>query len=207
MTDTPSSDPNVPARLVTADERDAAVKRLTSAFAEDAIEMAEFERRVAAVYRAGDAEALAALTRDLPEVAGAGTSNVPAPRDTSRAVAPRPRSRRIASVFSSVERRVAGPVPEILHVRSVMGSVEIDLRDAEFPPGVTEIRVRSIMASVEIELPDHVRVENDGKAFMGHFAVQSRRRERAGAAVDPEAPVVRITGRSIMASVEVETDD
>lgn len=205
MIDNP--DGSVPARLVTSEEREAAVKRLTAAFAEDAIPVDEFERRVAGVYEAADARALMALTRDLPAPRGSEPATVPAPRRESGAVAPRPRSRRIASVFSSVERRVGGPVPEVLHVRSVMGSVELDLRDAEFPPGVTEIRVRSIMASVEIELPDHVRVENDGKAFMGHFSVQKRVRGSRGRVPDPQAPVVRITGRSIMASVEVEVDD
>ncbi|MBT8402265.1 MAG: cell wall-active antibiotics response protein, partial [Gemmatimonadetes bacterium] len=113
--------------------------------------------------------------------------------------------RRIASVFSAIERDVAGPMPEILHVRAVMGSVELDLRDAEFPPGLTEIRVRSVMASVEIDLPDTVRIENDGKAFMGSWVVSSRRRR--GRERPADGPLVRITGRSIMASVEVGVDD
>ena len=207
MSDSPPSDGSVPARLVTSEEREAAVKRLTSAFAEDAIPVEEFERRVAAVYEAASAQALVPLTRDLPTAAG-GASSLPARADASRAIdAPRPRSRRIASVLSGIERNVAGPMPEVLHVRAVMGSVELDLRDAEFPPGVTEIRIRSIMGNVEIDLPETVRIENDGKAFMGHFSVQKRVRGSRGRVPDPQAPVVRITGRSIMASVEVEVDD
>lgn len=205
MSDSPPSDGSVPARLVTSDEREAAVKRLTSAFAEDAIPVEEFERRVAAVYEAASVQALVALTRDLP-TAAADASSLPARAGASRAVeVARPRSRRIASVLSGIERNVAGPMPEILHVRAVMGSVELDLRDAEFPPGVTEIRIRSIMGNVEIDLPETVRIENDGKAFMGSFVVSSRRRrgrERSGG-----EPIVRITGRSIMANVEIEADD
>ena len=180
------------------------MKRLTSAFAEDAIAVDEFERRVAAVYKATSAQGLVALTRDLPTAEGG--SSVPArARASGAADVPRARSRRIASLFSAIERDVAGPVPEVLHVRAVMGSVELDLRDAEFAPGVTEIRVRSVMGSVEIDLPDTVRVENDGQAFMGSGVVSSRRRR--GRERPADGPVVRITGRAIMASVEIEADD
>jgi hypothetical protein len=139
-------------------------------------------------------------------VAAGDGASVPARVEATRAVdVARPRSRRIASVLSGIERNVAGPMPEILHVRAVMGSVELDLRDADFAPGVTEIRIRSIMGSVEIDLPETVRVQDDGRAFMGSFVVSSRRRRRSAPPTD--GPIVRITGRAIMASVEVETDD
>ena len=65
------------------------------------------------------------------------------------------------------------------------------------------------MSSVEIDLPDYVRIENDGKAFMGSFAVMDHRRRRGEPRrrdFDADAPVVRITGRAVMASVEVEAD-
>lgn len=192
-------------RLATAEERDAAVKRLTTAFAEDAIAVDEFERRVAEVWRATTSHALVELTRDLPAPAsGDSRPAVPARRGPPRALdVPRERSRQIASVMSSIERRVNGTLPERLLVRSVMASVELDLRDADFPPGVTEIRVRAIMGSIEIELPSHVEVEDHGRSFMGSFVVRGPRRRGPRS---PDAPLVRITGRSIASSVEVESD-
>lgn len=188
-------------RLVSADEREEAVKLLTAAFADDAIPMAEFERRVAEVYGADTAKALQAITRDLP-AAGPEQAAVPAPVDQPTAVTRRP-TQRFASVLSSMERRIQGPMPERLVVRSVLGSLELDLRSAEFPPGVTEIRVRAILGNIEIELPGHVRVEDEGHAFLGAFSVRGRSRSREG----DTAPVVRITGRSLLANVEVELDD
>ena len=125
---------------------------------------------------------------------------MPAPVDRPTAVTRRP-SQRLASVLSSVERKIQGPMPERLNLKSVMGSLELDLRRAEFPPGVTEIRVRAIMGNIELELPDHVRLEHDGHAFLGTFSVKGRSRG------DHTAPVVRITGRSVLANVEVELDD
>jgi len=188
-------------RLVTADEREQAVKLLTAAFAEDAIPVGEFERRVAEVYKADNPKALEAITRDLPAAASEGAA-VPAPIDRPTALTRRP-NQQFASVLSSIERKIQGPMPERLDLRSVMGSLELDLRRAEFPPGVTEIRVRAIMGNIELELPENVWLEHEGHAFLGTFSVKGRSRARRGDA----APVVRITGSSILANVEVELDD
>jgi hypothetical protein len=188
-------------RLVTADEREEAVRLLTAPFANDSIAVSDFERRVAEVYKAQSPKAPQAITRDLPDTA-TPKATVPAPVDPPAAVARRP-VQRVASVLSSIERSVQGPVPERLDLRSVMGSVELDLRRADFPPGTTEIRIRAVMGNIELELPKHVRVEDEGHAFLGNFSVRGHSRVREGKA----APVVRITGRSVFANVEIELDD
>lgn len=204
MTDSDSGSTDL-TRLATSEQRDAAVKRLTTAFAEDAIAVDEFERRVAEVWRVTTSRELVGLTRDLPEApTGSDGASVPARRSAKGVDVPRQRSRRIDSVMSSIERRVDGTLPERLNIRAVMASIELDLRDADFPPGVTEIRVRAIMASVEIDLPPHVEVEDYGRSFMGSFVVRTPRRSGPR---DPDAPVVRITGRSIVSSIEIEGDD
>lgn len=193
-------------RLVTTEEREQAVKLLTTAFAEDAIPVAEFERRVAEVYRAEDAKALELITRDLPtgpdQSDTAEPATVPATIDRSSAIARRP-DQKLKSVLSSIERRIDGPMPGCLDVRTVMGSMELDLRRAEFPRGVTEIRVKAVLGNIEIELPDHVRVEHEGHALLAVFSVRGRSPRRES----DDTPVVRITGRSILANVEVELDD
>ena len=190
------------ARLPTAEEREAVVSALTVAFSQDAIAVDEFERRVAEVYRAESSKALQAITRDLPSSPPSESTNLPAPIEESRAVARRPKQQ-LKSVLSSIERKIQGPMPEQLAVQSVMGSLELDLRRAEFPPGVTEIRLNAVMGNIEMELPDYVQVEDEGQAFLSNFSVKgrSRRRDREG------APIVRITGRSILSSVEVEIND
>lgn len=187
-------------RIVSPEEREEAVRKLTVAFADDAISVTEFESRVAAVYEAESSTALVEITRDLP-AASTTETNVPAPIERPTAVTRRA-EQRLSSFLSAVERDLDGPVPERLDVRSVMGSLELDLRRAEFPPGVTEIRVDAIMGNIEVELPKYVRVENEGHAFLGSFSVKGRsKRDRDG-----DAPVVRITGRSVMSNVEVDVD-
>lgn len=190
------------ARRVTATEREHAVTRLTTAFTEDAIAVGEFERRVAEVYRAESAEALQEVTRDLPAPSPAEGGTLPAPVERSTALA-RPPRQQVRCVLSSVERRLQGPVPEHLHLRSIAGSLEVDLRRAEFPAGVTEIHVDAVLANIEIELPDHVDVEDEGSALLGNFSVRGRSRPGRGGGT----AVVRIVGRAVLSNVEVEQDD
>lgn len=194
-------EPGAIKRLVSAEEREVAVQLLSNAFANDAIAVGEFEQRITRVYEAESAGALRTITQDLPTPT-AGAAKVPAVVDRGTALARVP-SESLSSVFSSIERRMQGPLPERLDIRSVMGSLELDLRRAEFSAGVTEIHVRAIMGSVEIELPEYVHVDDGGRAFLGTFSVRGRSRNRRG----DDAPVVRITGRAIMGSVEVELDD
>lgn len=190
-------------RLVSPDEREAAVKLLTTAFADDVIAVDEFERRVAAVYGAESSGALQEVISDLPAPAATGPAPVPAVVEAPTPLVRRS-SQQVQSVLSAVERRVDGPMPERLDVRSVLGSVELDLRRAEFPPGVTEIHLKAVFGSIEIELPEHVRVEDEGHAILGMFSVSGRSRRREDG---EDTPVVRITGRSLFGSVEVELDD
>lgn len=187
-------------RLVSSEARDEAIRLLTAAFADDSISVAEFELRVAAVYKADSPSALAETTRDLP-APPADPAKLPARVEETTAVTRRGQQQ-LSSFLSAVERDLNGPVPERLDVRSVMGSLELDLRRAEFPPGVTEIRVDAIMGNIEVELPKYVRVENEGHAFLGSFSVKGRSRRGR----EDDAPVVRITGRSIMSNVEVDVD-
>lgn len=194
-------------RLVTAEEREAAVGLLSAAFANDAIAVDEFEQRVTRVYEAEDSKALQAITRDLPAGTPADSSlsadsSLPAVRNQSTASTRAP-AQTFNCVLSSTERRIQGPMPERVDVKTVMSSLELDLRRADFPPGVTEIHVDAIMASVEIELPEHVQVEDAGHAHLGSFSVRGRSRRRR----DEDTPIVRVVGRSIFASVEVEVDD
>lgn len=200
-------------RLPTADEREGAVRVLTEAFSKDAIAVDEFERRVAEVYSAEDSKALQAILSDLPVAASGSDTNLPATVDRSTSLI-RPEAQSMTSVLSSIERRVTGPVPERVDVKSIMGSLEVDFRRADFPPGVTEIHVDAILGSVEIELPDYVEIQDDKFALLGNFSIRGRRRrknrdrkgERFGGADQEGKPIVRLTGRSILASVEVDMD-
>ncbi len=100
----------------------------------------------------------------------------------------------VYAVMSSSQRRGSWQVPEILTVVAVMGSIDLDLRDAHFGPGVTEIKTTNVMGSIDISVPDDVMVECDGIGFMGQFDEKVRRTPGLSSA----SPVVRVSGLALM---------
>jgi adenylate cyclase len=101
---------------------------------------------------------------------------------------------RVFSILSSNRRTGVWRVPRRLQAVAVMGSLELDLRGAEFEPGVTEIDVLNVMGSVEIIVPTGIAVECDGIGVLGNFDSTNVHAERTG----PDAPVLRIRGIALM---------
>jgi hypothetical protein len=169
--------------------REAAIQLLSTAFAQDYLSTEEFERRVTEVYRAASESAVAAVTADLP-----------AATESTQVVPARAMSAKLSSVLSNVERGGSLVVPAELRLQSTMGNIVLDLRQARFQEGVTEIRVRAIMGNIELLLPEDLQVECRGRALVGHFAHRA-----TGVLPDrgqrPDRVVV-LTGWSILGSVE-----
>jgi len=90
-----------------------------------------------------------------------------------------------------------------MKVLSVMGAVDLDFREARFGPGVTEVRLTSVMAAISIAVPPDLQVECDGVPFLGHFEGMDRSADTR----DPNAPLLRITGLAIMASVGIAVEE
>ena len=188
-------------RAVTTDMREAAVARLSAAFAYDVLPMEEFERRVGEVYRVATPGDLAELLGDLPPDAAAEHSVA------GRALVPaQPIGGRIGALFSNVERSGRLSVPSRLRIRAVFGNVELDLRDAEFGPGLTEISVDAVFGNVEVRLPANVAVEDDGESILGSFVVRVAARAEWSLAhsLAHSLATVRITGRALLGNVEFE---
>jgi hypothetical protein len=99
---------------------------------------------------------------------------------------------RVAALLSGNERAITGIVPRALQVRARLGYVELDLTGATFEPGVTAIDVRTLLGYAQIRLPAGVRVESEGRALFGFFAL------KGPSAPEDSARVVRITGRATL---------
>ena len=103
-------------------------------------------------------------------------------------------------VFLSGSKRLGRwTLPRTMRVAAVMGSVELDLREAEMGEGVSEIEVLAVFGSVEVFVPVGVRVECVGQSLVGSFEM------RLSGVPDfpPGAPTVRIKGSAYFSSVEV----
>lgn len=198
----PGDMPVGPGTSVSPEARERAVEALTRGYAEDRLSEAELEASLDRVFRAVSEAELDALTARLPAAhtetdPGAASAVVrPDGRVPSASAFPR-----IAALFSGQERALTGVVPRTMSLRARLGYVELDLTRATFEPGLTEIDARALMGYVQIRLPVGVRVESDGHAIFGFFAVKGT--ETSGHSGD--APIVRITGRAILGFAECLT--
>jgi hypothetical protein len=169
----------------TVSERERVVDLLQLRFADDRLTLDDFEQRVALAYRAKTAAELETLVADLTPTTIAGTV---------------PEHGRVAAIFSSNERSGAMSVPRELEIVATFGNVELDLSDATFGEGLTEIHVSALLGNVAVTLPLGMHVECSGESLFGTFDCKAA--AIAGYPADADR-VVRITGHSKFASVEI----
>lgn len=106
----------------------------------------------------------------------------------------------VLAVMSGVVRKGPWELPRQLRIATVMGSAEIDLREAVLAEGESHIEVFCLFGSVEIVVPSGVEVIVDGDAFAGGFEF------KPDPAVPPEAsgPRIVIHGSAYFGAVECE---
>lgn len=198
--------PKVPARVTPdgesslAAERERIVQVLSAHFASDQLTLTEFERRLERAYALASPDQLESVLADLPPIS-AGVALVTA---SAPALAPStevPPRGAIFAVMGGAERGGSWIVPRQLKVVALMGSAELDLREARFGPGITEIEVFAIMGAVGIIVPPGIRVESIGAAIIGAFELKAG----DAAALSPAHPVLRLSGLAVMGGVETET--
>ncbi len=218
-----SSDATPRPAAPSAAEREAVISALGDAYAADRLELDELEQRMARVYRATSRHALAEVLADLHPAAGSeAAAPARAPRGYADAGSAQstaylsaraleygaaararaevvPARQALMAVMGAAERKGAWVVPSQLRVVSVMGGVTLDMREAQFGPGVTEIELFVLMGGVEIFVPTGVRVECTGMGIMGAFDITS-----AEADPGPDAPVLRLSGVATMGGVEAK---
>ena len=200
------TDPNLPTRLISSEEREATVDRLCTHFAQDNIVEAELERRLDLAYGAKTRADLMVLERDLPELgvvsepatvsrpANAGGTST-ALVDPNRAVNDRDF---LVSIMGGHERKGSWTPARTITTLSVMGGAGLDFRDAVFATNEVVVRVVAIMGGAEIIVPPGVRVEWNGIAIMGGVGVANPV-EPPG----PDAPLIKVTGLICMGSLDI----
>jgi hypothetical protein len=182
-------------------DRERIVEQLSAHYAEDHLSTQDLESRFERAYRATTQDELRQVLSGLPALAA--PVRVPAPRP-SKPARQEPASaqgeRRYLAIMSNLRKQGNWTPSRITNVKAVMASVQIDLRDATFVDSEIEFDVMALMTEVKIIVPPGVRVEVDGFAFMGEFSDK-----HDVMATDPDAPLVRINGSAVMATVVVET--
>jgi hypothetical protein len=183
-----------------AAERERVVQMLSAHFAQDQLTLTEFEHRLERAYTLTSADQLQSLVADLlPISAVAATQGAAGPVLVPSSEVPARGA--ILAVMGGQDRSGSWIVPRQLKVFVLMGGAEIDLREARFGPGLSEIEIIVVMGGINIIVPPGVRVESIGTAFMGGFDLKAG----DATALSPAHPLVRLSGLAIMGGVETET--
>jgi hypothetical protein len=179
------------------DARDRAVAQLTQAFSDDLIGIEELESRMSQAHGAASVSeverAVCDLVYDVPSTALAPLRSAHADHALRR--------ERLGAVFGGIERGGRWVVPRRLQVIAVFGGVALDLREAVFLPGVTEIHVVAAFGGVQVIVPPSLAVDVSGTAVLGGFAHLGR----APVPFQPGRPLLRVHGRATLGGVAVET--
>lgn len=193
-------------------DRERVAEVVRAAAVDGRLDMGELDERLGAVFAARTYDELAATVTDLPD----GGSSLPGPGSgtvAARAVdrSPVPRSGAVAprvvggaahgtsiAVFSETGHSGHWVVPENYAAVAVMGSVKVDLRDADFAAQQVVITAFAMFGSVEIRVPEGVTVRADGIGLFGSFD------SAAGFDAGPGAPVLVVRGAGLFGSVELK---
>lgn len=177
-------------------DRDRVADQLREALAEGRLSAEEHAERLDAVYQAKTYAELAPIVHDLPATGGVPAPEAaPAVRDD---LPPPPAGApNIVAVFSGAERKGRWLVEPNTNVVAVFGGVELDLRQAVLSQRDITINVVAIMGGINLTVPAGVRVVDSVTAIFGGSSVPP------GDTVDPEAPVIRLTGFALFGGVSV----
>ena len=105
------------------------------------------------------------------------------------------------AIMGETKRQGVWAVPEHHSAFALMGSVVIDLRQAQLSARETQINASSIMGEVKIIVPAHMHVVVDGTPIMGDY---TQGKDKVPAEVGPDSPTVRVRGMALMGSVNVQ---
>lgn len=212
-----------PSQLRISDaDRHKVAELLQGAAGEGRLETDELEERLEATYAAKIYADLVPIVADIPGEAptSPGAPVVPygvsgAPTRPAGPAGPAPVSFEKASsgsavpvvyypssvaVMGGVERKGVWEIGATHSAFSLMGGVELDLREARFAQREVTIHANALMGGVEITVNAWTHVIVDGVGIMGGFAQD---RDRVEAQLDQNSPIVRVKGVALMGGVSV----
>ena len=193
----PRDQPGDPSQLrISDDDRHKVAELLRDAAGEGRLDLEELDERLEATYAAKTYGDLVPITIDLP--AHPQEQRPPVrPRETLPATTSYDSS---VAIMGGCTRKGAWLVPERHQAFTLMGGVEIDLREATFSSRETVIFANAVMGGIDIYVDARTHVIVEGVGIMGAF---DQGRDKVPAEVTADSPVVRVKGVALMAGVTV----
>ncbi len=208
---TPDQSPTLNIEVI----RERAVEVLMEHFANDVMDLDEFERLLDAVNACSTAVELRELLSKLPPLEKLvpveklpplepkpATHMMPARGGGPVVVdADRVRDRGFMISLLGGTNRAGRWIPaRKTFALGVLGGTTLDFREALLGPGITDLSVLALLSGVEIIVPPEMTVEVDGMALIGGFTHETDEPLRS----NPDLPTLRVRGLVVLGNVNVE---
>ena len=180
-------------------DRHLVTELLRDAAGDGRLDLDELEERLELTWAAKTYADLVPITLDLQ--AGAGTPQAGTPARRTPPQVPAVGHDSSTAIMADCKRQGVWSVPERHTAFALMGSVLIDLRQAQLAGHETTINANAIMGEVKVIVPADMHVVVDGTPIMGDF---SHGKDKTPAELGPDSPVVRVRGIALMGSVTVQ---
>ncbi len=183
------------------DRREEVIELLCDGYAQDLLKQDDFESRLDRAHQTTELAVLEEIVSDLEVAAPTDVAPVTSAATSQALIAPRKEKGTIVAIMGGLSRSGQWATALRNRVICLMGGIEIDLRDVDLAPGVTELNIYTVMGGVDVIVPPDVAVDCDGIAILGGFESKAR------APLEPDAntPIVRIRGFVLMGGLEVST--
>jgi len=179
---------------VSHDDRDRVAEMLRDAAGDGRLDMDELEERLERAFAAKTYGELEPLVADLP------TSTAPS-RPVSTGVGGVPTSTRAQAILAEHKRNGVWVVPSTFTATAVLGSIELDLREASFAEPEVVISCVALLGEIKIRVGEDVVVVDEVNAILG----ESNLKASKGVAPMPQrGRVLRVRGTAILGSINIE---
>lgn len=186
---------------ISDEDRHKVAEVLRQAAGEGRIDLEELDERLEATYRAKTYGELVPITVDLP-MAGAAAQPTPVPpRPTPAPIGAVARYASSMAVMSESKRLGTWLVAEQQTAFALLGSVVLDMREAQFESREVTVTANAVMGEVKVIVNAATTVIVEGVGVMGEFSEQ---RPKVPQDLERGGPVVRVRGIALMGSVHVQ---
>lgn len=176
-------------------DRHQVAEILREAAGEGRLDLEELDERLEATYAARTYADLVPITLDLPATGTPAQAPVQRPANV-----PAVRFDSSVAVMSGVSRTGVWEVGATHSAFTIMGGVDVDLREAVFTSAEVVITANCLMGGIDIIVNERTKVIVEGMGIMGTF---EQGRDKVAPQLDASSPVVRVRGAAIMGAVTV----
>jgi hypothetical protein len=190
-----------PSQLRISDaDRHRVTEVLRDAAGEGRLDLDELEERLELTWAAKTYAELVPITLDL-QAHGVVTPSAGAMARRTPSQVPTVGHKSSTAIMGDRKRQGVWSIPERHTAFALMGSVLIDLRQAQLSAHETTITANAIMGEVKVIVPADMHVVVDGTPIMGDYG---QGKDRTPAELRPDSPIVRVRGIALMGSVSVQ---